>query len=167
LPTQPLWAPWRLEYVAATERPAGCIFCFEPEEDRERLVVHRGERAFVILNRFPYNNGHLLVVPHAHVGEPGDLGAQDWEALNALLRTSIEVLREAFCPDGVNVGMNLGRCAGAGVPDHLHWHVLPRWEGDTSWLPVLADTKMVPQHLESTWDDLVPRFARRLGEGAA
>ena len=167
MPTQPLWAPWRMEYVAATERPAGCIFCFEPEEDRERLVVHREPRAFVLLNRFPYNNGHLLVVPRAHVGDPGALGPADWAALNDALRASVEVLREALSPDGVNVGMNLGRCAGAGVPDHLHWHVLPRWEGDTSWLPILADTKMVPQHLESTREELAPRFAALGREGAS
>ncbi len=165
MPAQPLWAPWRLEYVAQTERPPGCIFCLGDgaAEDRERLVVHRGERAFAILNRYPYNNGHVLVVPRAHVGEPGDLAPDDWAALNDLLLATVDVLREAMSPDGVNVGMNLGRCAGAGVPDHLHWHVLPRWDGDTSWLPLLADTKMVPQHLVATWDDLTPRFARRLG----
>jgi ATP adenylyltransferase len=150
-----------MEHVASVDAPSGCFLCLDDDvgADAERLIVRRGKGAFVILNRFPYNNGHVMVVPRAHVARPEDLGAAGWASLAALLSQTIAILREAYGPDGLNLGMNLGSAAGAGVADHIHWHVVPRWEGDTNFMPVLADTKVIPQHLSETREDLATRFA--------
>jgi ATP adenylyltransferase len=155
---KPLWAPWRMEFIRA-EKPAGCIFCLFPAEhgeeaDRRNLVVHRSERSFAILNRYPYNNGHVMVVPRAHVHRLEDLPAGDFADLQEELRRVVAVVREAYRTEGMNVGMNLGKVAGAGIEDHLHWHVVPRWGGDTNFMPVLAGTKVMVEHLDDSWSRL-------------
>jgi ATP adenylyltransferase len=141
-----LWAPWRLEYVSQADELTGCIFC-EPEE---ALVVVRGERALVLLNRFPYSSGHLMIAPLRHVGE---LGALDDEEALEIHRLAAKAV-SALAADGHNLGWNLGRAAGAGVVDHVHLHVVPRWSGDTNFMPVLADVKVLPEHLLETRDRL-------------
>ena len=146
--TRQLWAPWRLEYVSAADEEEGCVFCRALEgDDAERLVVRRGERAFVLLNKFPYSSGHLMVAPMRHVGEFGELEPDEVAEIHALAACGIDALKDTYGPDGFNLGWNLGRVAGAGVVDHVHLHVVPRWSGDTNFMPVLADVKVIPEHL--------------------
>jgi ATP adenylyltransferase len=151
-----------MEYIGA-EAPPGCLFCrvreADPSEDRANLVVWRGEDALVMLNKFPYNSGHVLIAPRAHAGSLEDLGDEDALALHHALRSSLRVLREVSRPEGFNVGANLGRVAGAGIPDHVHLHVVPRWNGDTNFMPVLAETKVVNEHLDRTWEKLRAGFS--------
>ena len=152
---KPLWAPWRLEYIEQADELDRCIFC-EPEEE---LLVHSGEYALVVLNKYPYSSGHLLVAPHRHLGDFGLLS--DDEALEAhrLAARGVEALRAEYAPHGHNLGWNLGRVAGAGIEDHVHLHVVPRWNGDTSFMPVLADVKVLPEALARTAERLRPHFA--------
>ena len=146
--TRQLWAPWRLEYVSKADEEEGCVFCRALEgDDEERLVVRRGERAFVLLNKFPYSSGHLMVAPMRHVGEFGELEPDEVAEIHALAARGIDALKGTYRPDGFNLGWNLGRVAGAGVVDHVHLHVVPRWAGDTNFMPVLADVKVIPEHL--------------------
>ena len=156
-----LWAPWRMELIARGEQPPGCIFCDLPKAsaDRENLVLGRTGRTFAILNRFPYNNGHLLVVPRSHTAELGGLPAEENQELAEMLRVAVKLLEKAYTPQGYNIGMNLGRVAGAGIADHLHWHVVPRWVGDTNFMPMLADTRVMPEHLSATYERLLPYFS--------
>lgn len=161
-----LWAPWRMEYIeSAIAGERGCFLCAAARgsDDRKSLVVHRGEKCFVIMNRFPYNNGHVMVAPYRHVAELGGLSREEGMELLDLVALSISVLREVMRPDGFNVGINLGRAAGAGVEDHLHVHVVPRWAGDTNFMPVLADVKVIPELLEQTYDKLRAAFERAKG----
>jgi ATP adenylyltransferase len=150
-----LWSPWRLEYLAAP-KTVGCIFCAAllGEDDRESLVLLRGERAFLILNRFPYNNGHLMVVPHAHVADLEELDTPTLTEMMLLLNRGLAALRASLAPDGFNVGANLGRVAGAGVEDHVHLHVVPRWLGDTNFMPVVGDLRVIPETWLQTYDRL-------------
>ena len=150
-----LWSPWRLEYLTAP-KDEECIFCSaaEAEDDREKLVLLRGEQAFLILNRYPYNNGHLLVVPYAHVPSLEDLDAATLAEVMVLLNRGLGALRTAMSPDGFNIGANLGKVAGAGVEDHVHLHVVPRWTGDTNFMPIIGDMRVVPQTWLQTYDDL-------------
>jgi ATP adenylyltransferase len=152
--TDPLWAPWRLEYVSSASEQTGCVFCraAAAPDDADSLVVHRGETALVMLNRFPYSSGHLLVTPIRHVGVLGELSAQEAAEIHSLGVRALEVLTTLYQPDGFNIGWNLGRSAGAGVVDHIHEHVVPRWQGDTNFMPVLADVRVVPEHLRATHD---------------
>ena len=148
---QKLWAPWRLEYVQGTDEIEGCVFCRAAEgDDEEQLVVHRGERAFVLLNRFPYSSGHLLVAPYRHGSDFA--GLDDAEALEVhrLGAEGFAALGAVYGPEGFNLGWNLGRIAGAGIVDHSHLHVVPRWAGDTNFMPVLGDVKVIPEHLAAT-----------------
>jgi len=147
-----LWSPWRMAYLTE-ERPRGCIFCIAAAEERdeENLIVWRGERAFVILNRYPYNAGHLMVVPYAHVASLEDLPAETLTELMLLVNRSLAGLRRAMSPEAFNVGANLGHAAGAGIADHVHMHVVPRWEGDTNFMPVLADVRVIPEFLADTY----------------
>jgi ATP adenylyltransferase len=159
-----LWAPWRMASIDAP-KPDGCIFCLFPAQsgetaDRQNLVVHRAARSFTMLNRFPYNSGHVMVVPRAHLARLDELSAEDFADLQDELRRALAALRAVYRPDGLNVGMNLGVVAGAGIADHLHWHLVPRWNGDTSFMPVLADTKVMVEHLEATWERIRAGFAR-------
>jgi ATP adenylyltransferase len=150
-----LWAPWRMAYVEIA-KPQGCIFCDKPREERddENLILQRGKTAFVIMNAFPYNNGHLMVAPYRHTAELESLSAEERDELMALAQESLRLLQAAFGPDGYNLGMNLGRVAGAGIADHLHLHLVPRWDGDTNFMPVIADTKVLPDSLQSSYRKL-------------
>jgi ATP adenylyltransferase len=153
--TDQLWAPWRLEYVQGGADTDGCVFCDAAAKDgREGLVVHRGERAFVLMNLYPYSNGHLMAAPYRHVAAPGDLDDGERAELWSLLDRSVRALTAAMAPHGFNAGINLGRVAGAGVEDHLHLHVVPRWNGDTNFMPVLADVKVMPEHIARTAEKL-------------
>jgi ATP adenylyltransferase len=153
---RPLWAPWRLEYVQAADDEDGCVFCTAAEgDDAERLVVRRGAGAFVLLNRFPYSSGHFMVAPTRHVGDFGALADEEVMQLHRLAAAGMEALGALYRPDGYNLGWNLGRVAGAGVVDHVHLHVVPRWGGDTNFMPVLADVKVIPEHLTETHRRLV------------
>ena len=149
-----LWAPWRMEYIdsARDEEPGGCLFCEKPKEgdDEKALILARSEKSFAMLNKYPYNSGHLMVAPFRHVGELEDLEDEEALDMQKLLGRSIKALKEAMQPDGFNLGMNLGRVAGAGVPDHLHWHVVPRWNGDTNFMPTVSGTKILPEALDKT-----------------
>jgi ATP adenylyltransferase len=146
-----LWAPWRLEYVQGADEIEGCVLCRAAEgDDEEQLVVHRGELAFVLLNKFPYASGHLLVAPYRHGANFADL--DDAEALEVqhLAAAGLHALGSVYRPDGYNLGWNIGRIAGAGIVDHGHLHVVPRWGGDTNFMPVLADVRVMPEHLVET-----------------
>jgi ATP adenylyltransferase len=154
-----------MEYIQAAKKQgddAGCIFCDLPAEgDDERTnILRRGELAFVILNSFPYNPGHLMVAPFRHVGDFRALEPAELADTDALIGRSIGVLEDEMQPHGYNLGMNLGRVAGAGIPDHLHWHVVPRWNGDTNFMPVVGQTRVLPELLEETYRRLRPRFDR-------
>jgi ATP adenylyltransferase len=156
-----LWAPWRLEYIAGADEEDGCIFCRAADGPDDRgLVVHRGASAFCLLNRYPYASGHLMVAPYRHVGEFGDLTSDEVLELHRSAASGMGALAETFAPQGYNVGWNLGRIAGAGVVDHAHLHVVPRWAGDTNFMPVLADIKVLPQHLDETRAALASAWPR-------
>ena len=153
---KPLWAPWRLEYVQhADEAGRRCIFC-EPEPE---LLVHEGDLALLVLNKFPYSSGHLLIAPKRHLGEFSALSPEEALEIHRLGARGIEALGAAYAPHGFNVGWNLGRAAGAGIEEHVHMHVVPRWNGDTSFMPVLGDVKVLPEALERTAERLRLQFA--------
>ena len=146
-----LWAPWRLEYIKSADDEPDCVFCAAVEgDDEERLVVHRADHAIVLLNKYPYSSGHFMVAPARHLGEYGELSDDEVLELHRLASAGMGALGELYAPQGYNVGWNLGRSAGAGVVDHVHLHVVPRWGGDTNFMPVLADVKVLPEHLADT-----------------
>ncbi len=148
---KPLWAPWRLEYVGGADEHDGCFFCAAIQaSDEEGLVVRRGSRAFGLLNKFPYASGHLLIAPLRHVGEFTELDEDEIVEIHRLAGQGMGALAELYAPQGFNLGWNLGRIAGAGVTDHAHLHLVPRWAGDTNFMPVLADVKVLPEHLLET-----------------
>lgn len=151
-----LWAPWRMAYVTA-EHGEGCIFCDKPAEDRDEknMIVKRGKLGFIMMNAFPYNNGHLMVAPYRHAADMSDLSDEEALEMMKLVTDGKELLVKAFSPDGFNIGINLGRAAGAGIEDHIHVHVVPRWNGDTNFMPVISDTKVMPQALASTYARLM------------
>lgn len=162
-----LWAPWRGEYVASgavSERdgrtPSPCVFCglLEGEDGEENLILHRGERAYVVMNRYPYTNGHLMVVPIRHAEDYEGLGAEECREIIALSQKCVGVLRKRLKAHGFNVGLNLGRSAGAGIAGHLHMHVVPRWEGDHNIMPVLGGVRVIPGSLETTYNQFRPDF---------
>jgi ATP adenylyltransferase len=155
--TRPLWAPWRLEYVTQAGELPGCVFCAEAGGElsaAESLLVHRGDAAVAILNKYPYASGHLLAAPLHHVGSLAELSDEEALELHQLAVAGVEALGAIYGPDGFNLGWNLGRVAGAGITDHVHLHVVPRWSGDTNFMPVLADVKVLPEHLLETRDRL-------------
>ena len=154
-----LWAPWRMTYVGAAREERACIFCAAPTGDpRDRLLLGTTIHSLVMLNRFPYQSGHLMVAPRRHTADLPALSATEHADLAETLRRALAVIGDALRPEGFNLGMNLGACAGAGFADHLHWHIVPRWTGDTNFMPVLADVKVVPQHLLETYDRLRVAF---------
>jgi ATP adenylyltransferase len=155
---QVLWAPWRMAYVGGPKE-SGCIFCgaATTHDLRSRLVLAQ-QPAIVMLNRFPYANGHLMVAPRRHAAGLDVLPADEFHAFMQVLQRAVALLTDAFHPEGLNVGMNLGAAAGAGVKDHVHWHIVPRWVGDTNFMPMLADVRVIPEHLEATFDRLQPLF---------
>lgn len=156
-----LWAPWRLEYITA-DRVEGCIFCLFPQQDDDRgnRILLRGERAFVIMNAFPYSNGHLLIPPYRHVADLSELTDEESLEIMQLTQRSLLALKETSKPDGFNIGVNQGTAAGAGIADHVHMHIVPRWNGDTNFMPVFADVKVIPEALETTYDKLKAIFDR-------
>jgi len=154
-----IWAPWRIEYIRA-EKPAGCILCDLPAEkkDVKNYILYRGKLNFIMLNSYPYNPGHLLIAPYRHVDSLEKLTDSERNEHYKLVSRSIVVLREAFKPAGFNMGANLGRVAGAGIEDHFHSHIVPRWQGDTNYITVLADIRVVPQALADTYRILAGKF---------
>ena len=154
-----LWAPWRMAYIGGP-RSEGCLLCDLPRgnEDSQSLILHRGPRTYVVMNRYPYNNGHLMIVPYRHCADLGQVSTEDSLELMYESQRATRILRRAFGAEGFNVGINLGKAAGAGIAEHVHIHVVPRWVGDTNFMPVLADTKVMPDYLEATYEKLVPFF---------
>jgi len=159
---QRLWAPWRFGYIAGGDPIEGCPFCVlparDPERDPESLILHRGEHAYVIFNAYPYNPGHLMVVPYAHEAELERLDDGAAAEMFSLGRDAVRVLKERIGAQGINLGMNLGSVAGAGITDHLHLHVVPRWGGDTNFISVVGAARVLPKALEELYDELVPGF---------
>ena len=157
-----VWAPWRMAYIMS-EKAAGCIFCDKPRQQRdaENYILWRGSTAFVMLNLYPYNNGHLMVVPHAHVASLTELTAPQRAEILDLTATCEDILFQALHPDGFNIGMNLGAAAGAGIAEHLHLHIVPRWAGDTNYMTVVGEIRVIPQHIDHTYQLLVPYFQIR------
>ena len=156
-----LWAPWRLEYIVG-DKEEGCFLCriLAEDNDRENLVLKRGRLCAVVMNRYPYNNGHLMVCPYRHVSGLGDLSSAERLATMDLVAECIDALKQTVHPDGLNVGINLGRAAGAGLEEHIHSHIVPRWNGDTNFMPVMDDVKVIPQGLLELWDVLQPVLNR-------
>ena len=158
---QTLYTPWRFKYISMSEAQEGCFFCLaaaEPEND-ERLVVWQGDRFLVILNRYPYTNGHLMVAPLAHVADPASSDAPSRAEFWPIILRCQRALEEAYAPHGFNMGLNIGRAAGAGVPGHYHFHIVPRWEGDTNFISVLGDVRLIPEEPEQVLAKLRPLFA--------
>jgi ATP adenylyltransferase len=164
---QRLWAPWRMAYIDQ-DKPPGCIFCTKPAlgDDQANHIVWRGEAAFVLLNAYPYNNGHLMIAPFAHIGALQDVPLKTLTEIMSLAQDAATVFGRDFDPDGLNMGINQGAAAGAGVKDHLHLHIVPRWEGDTNFMPVTADIRVIPESLDRSWETLHDGFVRLFAERA-
>lgn len=154
-----LWAPWRIDYILGP-KPEECVFCLpSPEEDEERLVLYRGQNCFVIMNKFPYNNGHIMVCPYRHVMAIEDLTPAESSEMMDLLQKCAVILKKHFKCEGINIGLNQGQAAGAGVREHLHFHLVPRWNGDSSFIAVMDEVRTMPQHLTETYQQLRPYFS--------
>lgn len=156
-----LWAPWRLDYILGP-KPDSCVFCIpeHTDEDEERLILYRGKHNFVIMNKFPYNNGHIMVTPYRHIMNIADLTPEESHEHMKLLQQCVSILQQRFSPGGINVGLNLGEAAGAGIREHMHFHLVPRWNGDSSFMAVMNETRVVPEHLLSTYHAMKPLFDR-------
>jgi ATP adenylyltransferase len=155
-----LWAPWRMGYILSNDKDNGCIFCpgKDRSKDEERLILHVGPRSMVMMNRYPYNNGHLLVAPVKHAGDLEQLNNKEGLDLLFMVRKTVEILKEVMKPEGFNVGLNLGRVAGAGMEEHMHFHVVPRWNGDTNFMTILGDVRVIPEHIRETYKKLLPYY---------
>ena len=155
-----IWAPWRLRYVSNAGKQDDCVFCVKPDEgdDREALIVHRGERCYVILNLYPYTSGHLMVAPYQHTSNFQECPSEQLSEMLSLAQRCQFAIEQVYRPDGFNLGMNLGRCAGAGVEHHLHLHVVPRWIGDSNFMTIVGETRVLPEALETTFLKLKPFF---------
>ncbi len=154
-----LWAPWRLSYILGP-KPDTCVFCLpeHTDEDEERLILHRGKYNFVIMNKFPYNNGHLMVTPYRHLMDFTALTPEECAEMMDFLQRCTKILQERFHCQGVNIGLNIGEAAGAGIREHLHFHLVPRWNGDSSFMAVMDEVRMVPEHLQASYKALKPLF---------
>ena len=154
-----VWAPWRMEYIQS-EPSSECLFCqkYSEKKDPENYVLYRNELGFILLNLYPYNNGHLMVAPVRHIGDITDLNDKENTHLMNLVQKGVKALTGAYNPQGFNIGLNLGVVAGAGITDHIHIHIVPRWQGDTNFMPMLSETKVMPQYLQKTYKDLLPYF---------
>lgn len=154
-----LWAPWRIEYILG-EKEKECIFCILPNQDmdRENLILYRGETCYVIMNKFPYNNGHLMVVPYFHSSSFDGLSDEVLAEMNILTRFCVDCLKKAFRPEGFNIGINIGKAAGAGIEEHLHAHIVPRWGGDSNFMASIGEVRVIPEHIRATFDALFPIF---------
>ncbi|HEY5649611.1 MAG TPA: HIT domain-containing protein [Nitrospiria bacterium] len=155
-----IWAPWRMPYLKNPKKEKGCIFCLKPrrKNDAENLILYRGKRAFVLMNLYPYSNGHLMVSPYRHVGDLEKLDPPTLREIMTTVQKAMSALRRSFKPNAFNVGVNQGREAGAGIADHIHFHIVPRWNGDTNFMPVLGATRVIPEDLETTYERLRPLF---------
>ena len=155
-----LWSPWRYHYVSTVSPGDECIFCAKAREDRdeENLILHRGRLNYALLNLFPYTTGHLMITPYRHVAQLEDLTEEEAAELMQLTRLAVRCLREVYRPQGFNLGMNLGECAGAGIAGHLHMHVLPRWTGDANFMTTVGETRVMPEDLRETWRKLAAAF---------
>jgi ATP adenylyltransferase len=154
-----LWAPWRMEYIEM-EKPKGCILCEKPEQnkDTENYILYRGSKNFIILNIYPYNPGHLMVAPYRHVATLDELTSEERHELFDIVSRSVEILRGELNPQGFNIGINIGRVAGAGIEDHIHTHIVPRWQGDSNYMTIISDVKVVPEALAKTYQKLKEKF---------
>lgn len=153
-----LWAPWRMAFIEPkTPPPPGCIFCTQPAEqqDEKYHILHRGERCFMMLNLYPYNNGHLMIAPYKHIGAMEELEPETLAEMMAQAQLALKALKLAMNPDGFNMGVNQGKVAGAGFAEHIHYHIVPRWQGDTNFMPVVADIKVMPEHLDVVYAKLL------------
>jgi ATP adenylyltransferase len=160
---QHLWAPWRMQFIKELrDSGGGCIFCeiASPGDDRERLVLHRGKSCYAVMNRYPYNNGHLMIVPFKHAGSLSDLAPEEHAEIMAVCSKSIEIMKKALSAEGFNCGFNIGAAGGAGIRDHIHMHVVPRWCGDANFLPIIGDTRSMPEYLHETYDRLIAGFQK-------
>jgi ATP adenylyltransferase len=160
-----LWAPWRIEYIRSIKED-GCIFCDKPDntDDREMLILHRGKLAFVMMNLYPYNNGHLLIAPYTHTDHSNNLSPEERSEIMELGDASMTILKQAMKAEGFNFGANIGSAGGAGIEEHIHFHVVPRWKGDTNFMPIVGHTKVQVQGLQECFDNLKPHFTK-LHEG--
>jgi len=160
-----MWAPWRIEYIQM-EKPDGCILCDKPKEnnDTQNYILYRGQKNYVILNAYPYNPGHLMITPYRHTALFEDLTDEELKEHFEIVRWGTSILREVFNPDGFNLGINLGKVAGAGIDDHFHTHIVPRWQGDTNFTPVIADVKVIPEALADTYQKLKDKFSNSQGK---
>ena len=154
-----IWAPWRMEYIQM-EKPEGCILCQKPtqNDDAANYILYRGDKNFVIMNRYPYTTGHLMIVPYRHIASLEELTDKELHEHFNVVSRSIKLLKQVFKPDGFNLGINMGKVAGAGINDHIHTHIVPRWQGDTNFMPVLSDVKVVPEALTETYEKLKGKF---------
>jgi len=157
-----IWAPWRIKYIRTAKegKEKGCILCDKPKENKDapNYILHRGQKNFVILNSYPYNPAHLMIAPYRHVANLEELSNEELHEHYEMVSRSIKVLKRAFKPAGFNIGMNLGRVAGAGIDDHIHTHIVPRWSGDANFMPVIADVRVLPEALAETYDKLKGKF---------
>jgi len=154
-----LWAPWRIDYILGP-KPDSCVFCLpqHEREDEERLVLYRAAHSFVIMNKFPYNSGHLMVTPFRHVMNLTQCSPEECDEMMWLMQQCVRICQEVFSPHGLNCGLNIGEAAGAGIREHLHFHVVPRWNGDSSFMAAFSETRVIPEHLQATYTKLKPRF---------
>jgi ATP adenylyltransferase len=157
-----LWAPWRIEFVTQP-KASGCILCLKPREKRDtrNFILYRGRYWFVMMNIYPYNNGHLLISPYLHIGALEELPDRIFSDLQKVINYSVKAVKRALSSEGMNIGINLGKVAGAGIEDHLHFHLIPRWQGDTNFMPVLSEVRVIPEHLRATYNKLRTCFPRK------
>jgi len=154
-----IWAPWRIQYIQM-EKPKGCILCDTPRQNNDALnyILYRGDRNFIIMNSYPYNPGHLMVAPYRHVANLEELTEEEWHEHFEIVSRSVKVLKQVFNPGGFNIGINIGKVAGAGIVEHVHTHIVPRWQGDTNFMPVISDVRVVPEALAETYNKLKGKF---------
>ena len=154
-----MWAPWRIKYIQM-EKPAGCILCDKPKEndDVSNYILYRGKKNFIMMNSYPYNPGHLMIAPYRHIAEPEELTDEERDEHFKIVSRSVKLLKQVFNPAGFNIGINLGRVAGAGIEDHMHTHIVPRWQGDTNFMPVISGVRVIPEALAETYEKLKGRF---------
>ena len=157
-----IFAPWRMEYITRGDLEEGCLFCrvLSEEDDRKNLLLFRGGLVSVVMNRYPYTNGHLMVFPNRHIGDVKEVTSKEASDIFRFVSHCVKILKETVSPSGFNIGMNIGRSAGAGVVDHLHIHIVPRWDGDTNFMPVVSSTKIISEALEATYNKLLPKFKK-------
>lgn len=155
-----LWAPWRMEYISSDDKEGRCIFCpgHDRNHDTERLILRIGKRSIVLMNRFPYSNGHLLIGPLRHIASLDALSSEETLEIMTMINKAVAALKAVMHPEGFNVGLNIGKAAGAGVEGHIHFHVVPRWNGDTNFITICGETRVIPEHIQTTYRKLLPFF---------